>query len=53
MLDGGHLIYYLFEIVLGRPVSDYAKTIGFNIGLLLLVALMVVAMVNDFSRLMS
>lgn len=53
MLDGGHLIYYLFEIVLGRPVSEYAKTIGFNIGLLLLVALMVVAMVNDFSRLMS
>jgi regulator of sigma E protease len=51
LLDGGHLMYYLAEIVLGRPVSDRAFEVGQRIGMALLAVLMTLALVNDFSRL--
>lgn len=51
MLDGGHLFYYLIELVKRKPVSQGAKSIGIYVGLLLLVALMVIALTNDVSRL--
>jgi len=51
LLDGGHLLYYLAEIVLGRPVSDRAFEVGQRIGMALLAVLMTLALVNDFSRL--
>jgi regulator of sigma E protease len=53
MLDGGYLLYYIIEIIQGRPVSDEAKTIGVYFGLLLLVSLMFIALSNDISRLIS
>ena len=51
VLDGGHLLYYLAEIVLGRPVSDRAFEVGQRIGMALLAVLMTLALVNDVSRL--
>ena len=51
LLDGGHLLYYLAEIVLRRPVSDRAFEVGQRIGMALLAVLMTLALVNDFSRL--
>ena len=51
LLDGGHLLYYLAEIMLGRPVSDRAFEVGQRIGMALLAVLMTLALVNDFSRL--
>jgi len=51
LLDGGHLLYYLAEIVLGRPVSDRAFEVGQRIGMALLAMLMTLALVNDVSRL--
>ena len=51
MLDGGHLFYYLVEIIKGRPVSDGLKSIGIYLGLALLATLMIVAVTNDISRL--
>lgn len=51
MLDGGHLIYYLIEIISRRPVSNRIKSIGATFGLGLLVMLMVVALRNDLTRL--
>ena len=51
LLDGGHLLYYLAEIVLGRPVSDRAFEVGQRIGMALLAVLMTLALVNDVSRL--
>jgi regulator of sigma E protease len=51
MLDGGHLLYYVLEIIRRKPLSDGVKSIGLYIGLFLLVALMFVALTNDISRL--
>lgn len=53
MLDGGHLLYYVLEIIIRRPVSDSLKSAGAYVGLLLLGALMFVALTNDISRLTS
>jgi len=51
MLDGGHLLFYAIEAVIRRPLSDEFKSVGIYIGLLLLVALMIFALMNDISRL--
>jgi regulator of sigma E protease len=53
ILDGGHLMYYLVEIVKGGPVSERAMEIGQQIGLALLVLLMAFAFYNDINRLIS
>lgn len=51
MLDGGHLLYYLIEIVRGKPLSEASQMMGFRIGLIILVSLMAVAFYNDILRL--
>lgn len=53
MLDGGHLFFYVLEIVRGRPVPEKWLETGQRIGLGLLAALMGLAFFNDFSRLFS
>lgn len=53
MLDGGHLLYYLLEIVRGKPVPEQWMLAGQRIGLGLLAALMSLAFFNDFVRLFS
>ncbi|MAU42030.1 MAG: RIP metalloprotease RseP [Kordiimonas sp.] len=47
MLDGGHLLYYGCEAVLGRKLSDKTQEFGFKIGLAMVLALMVFVTVND------
>ncbi len=51
MLDGGHLLYYLIELVKGSPVSERVEAIGMRIGMSLVGVLMVVALYNDIGRL--
>ena len=51
VLDGGHMVYYLIELIRGKPVSENAQMVGLNIGLLLLAGFMVLAIGNDISRL--
>ncbi|MDP5053058.1 MAG: RIP metalloprotease RseP, partial [Congregibacter sp.] len=51
VLDGGHLMFYLAEWVRGRPLSERLQTLGMQIGMALIVALMVLALVNDVGRL--
>lgn len=53
ILDGGHLMFYLVEIVKGSPVSERALDIGQRIGLALLFTLMAFAIYNDITRLFS
>ncbi len=53
ILDGGHLMYYLIEIVKGSPLSDTAMEVGQRVGMALLFALMAFAIYNDISRLIS
>lgn len=52
VLDGGHLLYYLLEIVRGKPVSERVGEIAQRMGLGLLLCLMLVAAFNDVTRLM-
>jgi len=50
VLDGGHLVYYLIEIVKGSPVSDQVQMVGYKIGFFMLMGLMVFATYNDVMR---
>ena len=51
ILDGGHLLYYGFEAVLGRPLGAKAQDVGFRLGLAAMIALMLLAAWNDLVRL--
>lgn len=53
VLDGGHLMYYLVELIKGGPLSERAMEIGQQIGLTLLALLMGLALYNDIHRLVS
>jgi len=50
MLDGGHLLFYSLEAVLGRPVSEKFMEYGFRIGLTLVLMLMIFATWNDLNK---
>jgi regulator of sigma E protease len=51
VLDGGHLLYFVVELVTGKPVSESTQEIGFKIGSAFLLILMSVAIFNDIVRL--
>lgn len=53
ILDGGHLLYYMTEIITGGPLSERIMEIGQKIGLFLLLMLMAFAFYNDINRLVS
>jgi regulator of sigma E protease len=53
VLDGGHLLYYLVEMVKGSQVSEAVQLVGQKIGIILLLALMSVALYNDLLRLIE
>lgn len=50
ILDGGHLLYFAYEWLAGRPLSENLQLIGQKIGLFVLVALLGIALFNDFFR---
>ncbi len=51
LLDGGHLLYYMVELIKGSPVSESLWEAGQKIGFVILFSLMALALFNDFSRL--
>ena len=51
MLDGGHLMFYAFEKVLGRPLSQKTQEGFFRIGIFLLISLMFFTTFNDLKDL--
>jgi regulator of sigma E protease len=51
LLDGGHLLYYGCEAVLGRPLGERAQDVGFRLGLVLVLGLMLLTTWNDLVRL--
>ena len=53
VLDGGHLLYYLIELVKGSPVSEQIQAKGQYIGLMALFGLMGIAFFNDILRLVG
>jgi regulator of sigma E protease len=52
VLDGGHLLYYLIELIKGSPVSERTMIAGQYVGLVLLFTLMGLAFFNDIQRML-
>ncbi len=52
VLDGGHLLYYLIELVRGSPPAEWAVQWGQRLGFTTLVLLTALALFNDISRLL-
>lgn len=50
VLDGGHLLYYGCEAVLGRPLGEKAQEVGFRFGLALVLGLVLFVTWNDIIR---
>ena len=53
VLDGGHLLFYLVELVSGHPVTEAVQLAGQKIGIVLLLGLMSLAFYNDLIRLLD
>lgn len=51
LLDGGHLMYYMVEMIKGSPVSERTMEVGQQIGIAILLTLMLFAFYNDINRL--
>lgn len=53
VLDGGHLLYYGYEAVAGRPLDEKKQEFGFRIGFAVLISLMLVLTFNDIEYIRS
>jgi regulator of sigma E protease len=53
VLDGGHLLYYLIELLTGKEVPEKVQETGFRFGALVLLLLMATGLFNDFSRVLG
>lgn len=53
VLDGGHLVFYVIEIIKGAPLSIRKMEVAQQVGLALLMSLMIFALFNDFTRLLG
>lgn len=53
ILDGGHLLYHLIEVITRKPISEKLMIIGQQVGILLLFLLMSLAVYNDLGRLLN
>ncbi|MBZ0093138.1 MAG: site-2 protease family protein, partial [Sulfuricellaceae bacterium] len=53
VLDGGHLMYYIAEMIKGRPLSEAVMELGQRVGMAILLMLMIFAFYNDITRLIS
>ena len=52
MLDGGHLMYYLVEFIIRRPVPERVQIIFQQVGMTFLILLSIFALYNDLLRIM-
>jgi len=53
VLDGGHLVFYGYEAIAGRPVSEAVQAVSFKIGIVILLSLMVFVSWNDVTQLFT
>jgi regulator of sigma E protease len=51
MLDGGHIVLHLVEVITGKPVNEKAQEFAFKVGFSIVIAVMVLAMWNDLMHL--
>ena len=53
ILDGGHIFFFLIEIIKGKPISERSRERASQIGLFMLLSLMIFAFYNDIVRVMN
>lgn len=53
VLDGGHLLFYVIEAIKGKPLSESIQMLGYQVGLLIIISVMIIAHYNDLVRLFS
>ena len=53
ILDGGHLFFYLIEMVKGSPVSQAVESVAYKVGLLIILSLTFFVIFNDISRIIN
>lgn len=53
VLDGGHLLFFLIEAVMGKPVNRRVREVAQQAGIFVLLLLMIFVFYNDISRLLS
>ena len=51
VLDGGHIFFYLIEWIKGSPVPEKVQMLSFQVGMVIVMSVMVLAVVNDIGRL--
>ncbi|MFY9179975.1 MAG: site-2 protease family protein, partial [Venatoribacter sp.] len=51
VLDGGHIVFCLAEIIRGKPLPEYVQQWAIKVGMFLLLGIMLVAFYNDLGRL--
>ena len=51
VLDGGHLLYYFYEAIVGRPMPEKVQMWGLQVGMFLILGIMTIAIFNDLTRL--
>ena len=50
VLDGGHLVFYAIEALIGRPLPERVQMVGYQMGLVMVLSIMVFALYNDISK---
>jgi len=53
ILDGGHLMFYVVELIRGRPVTERTEALATKVGLTVILLLMTIALYNDMTRLIG
>ncbi|MBL4827595.1 MAG: RIP metalloprotease RseP [Spongiibacteraceae bacterium] len=51
VLDGGHILYGLVELLTGREVSERIQVVGYQLGAFIIAGVMILALYNDLARL--
>ncbi|MGK0442394.1 MAG: regulator of sigma E protease [Pseudohongiellaceae bacterium] len=51
VLDGGHILFGVVELLIGRPVSERIQALGYKLGFFMVISMMMLALYNDISRL--
>lgn len=52
VLDGGYLVFFFYEAVMGQPLSARVQDYALSIGLVLLIGIMLFANIDDFIRML-
>ncbi|MAI94236.1 MAG: RIP metalloprotease RseP [Halieaceae bacterium] len=50
VLDGGHLVFYVVEALIGRPLPERVQLVGYQMGLVMVLSIMIFALYNDISK---